>query len=77
MKFHVTAYVNLKSALQKTTIKTYILTFWENIRKDPKRGVLALKVPEGHEPVFQGSAVYVHDNSIHILAKFHKDLMDG
>ena len=41
----------------KTTIKTCIMKFWTNIKKSPQRGVLALKVPKGHEPVFPGSAI--------------------
>ena len=32
----------------KTTITTYIMAFWTNIRKSPKREVLALKEPSGH-----------------------------
>ena len=42
---------------KKTTITTYIIKFWKNIRKAPKSGVLALKVPGGQKPVFPGSAV--------------------
>ena len=49
-------------------------------KKSPKGVFLALKVPEGHEPEFsrvQQYYFYVRNNILHILAKFHKDLMNG
>ena len=42
----------------KTTIKTYILTFWKTSEKAPKRGVFSTKSPRGTQTrVLPGSAV--------------------
>ena len=44
IKYQVLSRANLEPAPQKTTITTYIMKFWKNIRKAPKSGVLSLKV---------------------------------
>ena len=45
MKFQVLGPVNLNSAPQKTTIKTYIMTFWTKVKKAPKMGCFSPKSP--------------------------------
>ena len=57
MKFQVLAHANLNLTPLKTAIKTSIMIFWTNIRKAPKRGVLALKVPGRRFTVLPGKRV--------------------
>ena len=54
MKLQVLGHVNLNSAPEKTTIMTYIMIFLTNIRKSPRKGVLALKVPGDANQSFAG-----------------------
>ena len=55
------------------------MTFWKNIRKAPKGVFLALKTPRDTNQSFSGSNsnTFMFITIVYILAKFHKDLMDG
>ena len=52
MKFQVLGPVNLNSAQNKTTKKTYIMTFGQTSEKAPKRGVFSPNSPWGTQTRF-------------------------